>query len=133
MSSMPGWDLAYHLIYEKDRRIEEFSPPLIGTLESRRAPYPDQTGGFSKSGCKFAFCPLEATGRSSCREVNDHTVPSTGWLEFLRQEQRKTKARQCFKRCTCNRVLYTRFVWQEKNTPTLEIISSYDFLNKYDL
>jgi hypothetical protein len=46
-------------------------------------------------------------------EVNDHPVHSTGWLEFLRSWRRKAKARQCFKRCTCNRVRSTRFVGQE--------------------
>jgi tetratricopeptide (TPR) repeat protein len=44
-------------------------------------------------------------------EVNDH--PQSGWLEFPRQRRGKAKARQCFKRGTCNRVQSTRFVGQE--------------------
>jgi hypothetical protein len=27
--------------------------------------------------------PIRSTVRSSCREVNDHTVTSTGWLSFF--------------------------------------------------
>jgi hypothetical protein len=44
-------------------------------------------------------------------EVNDH--PQSGWLEFPRQRPGNAKARQGFKRGTCNRVQSTRFVGQE--------------------
>jgi hypothetical protein len=45
--------------------------------------------------------------------ANDQTVHRTGWIVFIRPKRRKTKAHQCFNRCTCNRVQSTRFVWQE--------------------
>jgi hypothetical protein len=47
------------------------------------------------------------------RVANDQTGQRTGWTVFLHLKRRKTKAQQCFNRCTCNRVQSTRFVWQE--------------------
>ncbi len=52
-----------------------------------------------------AIKPTRARGKSyrGCG-VNVHRVTGTGWLEFPRPKRRKAKARQCFERCTCNRV-----------------------------
>jgi hypothetical protein len=38
-----------------------------------------------------SFCPLEAPGRSSCRAVNDQTVPSTGWQSFSAKNGERQK------------------------------------------